>query len=646
MKLKKTLLSAAVLMALGTGGMAVTTVASAAVLPDGTYKATINVTPTSTYRGNTFYLTGSDGAWNSSFTFSALPATGTSQGMTDNSTDLTACGASGTSTCGSSQLGNGAGSWTMKVTGGTFTTSNFQADAIFTTAGGTFVEYGSMTGGTINQTTGAVTLDPTGRLGSVGNFQTALYNEPWNIPDAGGVKGALGTTYAPLITGTSANANGSVTGRGITSNGDGTYNMILASASAVGVSWGGFDTNPYVETWNVTLTPLLIAKADSASAQPGVAQLIDVKKNDTIGSGVTPTIVLPSPTSTNGATLTVSSGKVSYTASSAGTDTFQYELKDSKGDTTPSATVTVTVAPGVTATNDTASTPEGKFKIVDVLANDSGATGATVTISTQPAHGKATVNSSNQVVYTPKPGFVGTDTFQYTDTASGKTSTATVTVTVKAAFQAKTPGVSVSPGAIAKKAGSSGLMSTQQLTAAGIPADSGVSQQCIGGCFDFEVTGVGSGGQAMVAMLPLSKPIPSGARFRKYINGKWQDFVTSNGDSVASAPGSATSCPLPSLGNYKTGLTAGDYCVRLAITDGGPNDNDGTAGVIADPSGIATGAGTSGAPTAATDFKGLGSGGCALGTDASPWHGGSWWLIGAVIGWLGFSRRRRSPQRS
>jgi hypothetical protein len=567
--------------------------------------------------------------------------------MEDNGTDITCGSASGT--CGSSVAGDGvAGSWTMTVNGGTFTTSNFQVDSIPGTAGGTFVEYGSLNGGTIDQTTGAMSLDTTGRVGSVSNFSSSLFAEPWNIPDSG-------TTYTPLITGTSSNYNasaaagttGTVTGHAIVANGNGTYNVILVSASYVGSAWGGFDGNPYMETWNVNLKPLLIVKDDTASAQPGVAQLIDVEKNDMIASGVTPTIVLPSSTSTNGATLTISAGKVSYTASSAGTDTFQYELKDSKGDTTPPATVTVTVATGVTAGNDTASTAQGKAVTIPVLANDSGVSGATVTITTSPANGSATVNSSNQVVYTPNPGFVGTDTFQYTATVSGGSSTATVTVTMKAAFQAATPSISVGPGAIAKKEGSSGLMSTQQLAAAGIPADSGVSQQCIGGCFDFEATGVGAGGQAKVVMLPLTKPIPSGARFRKYISGKWQDFVTSNGDSVTSALGSATSCPPPSSASYQSGLVAGDYCVRLAITDGGPNDSDGLAnGVITDPSGIATGVASSGASAPTTDFKGLGSGGCALGTDANPWHGGSWWLIGGMIGWLGFSRRRRSSRQS
>ena len=261
MKLKKTAISTAVLVTLGLGGMAVGPVASAAVLPDGIYQATINPTPLTTPTPKALTVPGTDGAWNSTFSFSSLP-TKRSQAMEDNGNDFTCGSASGT--CGSSVGGDGvAGSWKMTVTGGTFTTSNFQVDSIPGTAGGTFVEYGSLSGGTIDQTTGTMSLDTTGRLGSVSNYESSLYDEPWNIPDA------TPGVYTPLITGTSSNYNasaaadttGSITGHTIVSNGDGTYNVILVSASDVGSAWGGFDGNPYMETWNVHLAPVPIPAA-------------------------------------------------------------------------------------------------------------------------------------------------------------------------------------------------------------------------------------------------------------------------------------------------------------------------------------------------------------------------------------------------
>ena len=660
MRPKPTLIRLAVCAALGV--VALAPAARAAVLPNGVYLATINPTSFTNTTPSADIVPGTDGAWNSTFSFNHLPGK-KSQGMTDNSTDIT----SGGTIYGSSKLGNGAGSWDMTVSGTNFTASNFQVDAVLATAGGTFVQYGSIVGGTIDQSTGAMTLNPTGRMGAV----LTVLGAAWNIP----ATPSGSTAYAQLITGTSANADGSVTGHAIVPiSGTNDYNVILVSASNVGTAWGsGFAKVPYVETWNVNLKLLLMD--DTTSAVPGVLRTINVESNDPIAkaSSHTLSIELPLTTSVNGATLKVVGYAVTYATpasftTSTGTDTFQYQLKTKSGVVTPPATVTVAL--GARANPDTASTsqsPQGKAVAIDVLKNDSIPSGAVVTvkITTFPKHGVVTIlKANNQVVYTPTkapagtPGFAGTDTFKYVYTytnTNGVEKTvgpATVTVTVHAVFHAATPGVSVGPGTIAKADGTSGLVTTQQLLNAKIPIplDSGYDQ-CIGGCFDFKATGVEAGGLATVVMLPLSKPIPtpsSGAHLllRKYISGKWQDFVTSNSESVASALGSKTSCPSPSPTSYKTGLTPGDYCVQLTIIDGGPNDNDkATPGVITDPSGIATTTTTT-TTTAATDFKGLGSGGCALGTDASPWHGGSWWLIGAVIGWLGFSRRRRSPQRS
>ena len=331
MRPKPTAIRLAVCAALGVVALAPMVASAAQVLPNGVYQATINVTPVRhlTTGGKvtaTIAKAGSNGAWNSTFTFGGSPSS-SSNYMTDNATDIYTNPAAKTGTTyGSSKLGNGAGSWDMSVNGGTFTASNFQVDAIFGTAGGTFVQYGTITGGTIDQTSGAMTLDPSGRLGAVngptdssGNL--VLYNEPWSIPPIPTTDTPVNATtgYAEFTTGTTTNSGsgaGSIYGAPITANSDGTYNVILVSAGNVGTAWGTFGGASYMETWNVNLKPLLIAVDETASAQPGVAQLIDVKKNDTIGSGVTPTIVLPSLTSANGATLTVSSGKVSYTAPS------------------------------------------------------------------------------------------------------------------------------------------------------------------------------------------------------------------------------------------------------------------------------------------------------------------------------------------
>ena len=68
---------------------------------------------------------------------------------------------------------------------------------------------------------------------------------------------------------------------------------------------------------------------------------------------------------------------------------------------------------------------------IDVLANDVNTTGATISVSTAPLHGTATVNSNNTITYTPAAGYLGTDTFRYKAVNGAANSTATVTLTVK-----------------------------------------------------------------------------------------------------------------------------------------------------------------------------------------------------------------------
>ena len=108
-------------------------------------------------------------------------------------------------------------------------------------------------------------------------------------------------------------------------------------------------------------------------------------------------------------------------------------------DGTPS-TVTVVIngvnenAPP-SAQNDSASTNQDAPVTINVLGNDSDPDGDSLSIGGfgQGAHGTVTL-VGGQLVYTPNPGFVGTDTFTYSvSDGKGGTDTATVTVDVAAA---------------------------------------------------------------------------------------------------------------------------------------------------------------------------------------------------------------------
>ncbi|HVN39509.1 MAG TPA: Ig-like domain-containing protein [Myxococcota bacterium] len=98
---------------------------------------------------------------------------------------------------------------------------------------------------------------------------------------------------------------------------------------------------------------------------------------------------------------------------------------------------------GPKANTDLVRTGPGVTVAIDVLANDLGfADPATVSISTAPAHGSATVTGSPgaqsgiRIQYTPSPGFVGSDSLVYTVSDGTNTDSATVSILVDA-FRAR-----------------------------------------------------------------------------------------------------------------------------------------------------------------------------------------------------------------
>ena len=153
------------------------------------------------------------------------------------------------------------------------------------------------------------------------------------------------------------------------------------------------------------------------------------------------------------------------------------------------------------------------------------------------------------------------------------------------------PGMALRLGDVAFAAGADGARVSQEdianfgdnLGGSGLnPADSVPN---VGGYFDFEIYGLTQPGDSASIVVPQLEAIPEGAWYRKYspLLG-WRDFVVDARNSLASAPGEPGLCPIPSDPVYTVGLTAGHYCMRLTIEDGGPNDNDGVVNsIIEDP---------------------------------------------------------------
>jgi len=126
-------------------------------------------------------------------------------------------------------------------------------------------------------------------------------------------------------------------------------------------------------------------------------------------------------------------------------------------------------------------------------------------------------------------------------------------------------------------------------TSATNATDDRIKSTGVGGFFDFEIHNLTAGEQVQI-VLPLSRAIPPNATYRKYYsNSGWAIFDATGTDRISSSQSFSNGiCPSPSSRAYTGGLTQGNTCVRLSITDGGPNDTDGSAnGVIVDPGGVA-----------------------------------------------------------
>jgi len=156
------------------------------------------------------------------------------------------------------------------------------------------------------------------------------------------------------------------------------------------------------------------------------------------------------------------------------------------------------------------------------------------------------------------------------------------------------------------------------------------------GYYDFEVHGLTTG-EAVQIVIPLNTALPSNAVYRKFNNNgdNWGTFITGNGDLLASATATSTGvCPAVGSASYTNGLTAGDNCIQLTITDGGLNDADGTAnGQVVDPGTIAQ---------VNSDTEAQLSSGCSIsGNPESLSKHNEWLLIAAFITWLGLLSYRR-----
>ncbi|WP_096085016.1 Ig-like domain-containing protein [Agaribacterium haliotis] len=118
-----------------------------------------------------------------------------------------------------------------------------------------------------------------------------------------------------------------------------------------------------------------------------------------------------------------------------GSDSFSYSIDD--GAVLSAAKVTVTVLPPAswTAVDDRASTSAGLPVTIDALANDLAGHSSSVALSQVggalwPQHGSMKIDN-NKIIYSPKPGFSGEDSFSYSIDDGNTLSSATVHVDIR-----------------------------------------------------------------------------------------------------------------------------------------------------------------------------------------------------------------------
>lgn len=205
----------------------------------------------------------------------------------------------------------------------------------------------------------------------------------------------------------------------------------------------GETSNPGTVTVTMVTTAPPVAVADTAHAEPNTPATISVLANDTAASGtaLVPGSIVITSGPAHGTAVPQSNGTVIYTPASGylGADSFAYTVRDNTGHTSSPATVSLTVSVGAppTANNDSATVGTGQATAINVLANDTPASGQTlvpgsVVVATAPAHGTAVAQSDGTILYTSAAGYLGSDSFTYTvaDSDGGTSAPATVNVNV------------------------------------------------------------------------------------------------------------------------------------------------------------------------------------------------------------------------
>ncbi|MCD9154475.1 Ig-like domain-containing protein [Aeromicrobium duanguangcaii] len=231
---------------------------------------------------------------------------------------------------------------------------------------------------------------------------------------------------------------------------------------------------PVCDTATVTVTvanAFAISPAAAAGFETDQDAELTIPLGDVVssaGAGLDPQSVQVVGGAAHGdVSVDAQTGAVTYTPDDgySGDDAFDLRVCDtSRPQQCHIVSIPVTVRTNTVVTgDDTATTRAGRPVVIEVDRNDSSRTGrplAAARITKKPKHGVAEVLADGTVRYTPRQGFVGSDSFEYErcddSTPLPVCDTATVTVDVTAAPEVPTEAGSGSDGQGDDEAGDEG----------------------------------------------------------------------------------------------------------------------------------------------------------------------------------------------
>lgn len=254
-------------------------------------------------------------------------------------------------------------------------------------------------------------------------------------------------------------------------NANGTATVTVRAKDNGGTTSGGVDTSA-AQTFTITVSPVNDAPTFKAGADQTVPE--DAGAWSVVGwaSGISPgpanesaqsvSFVFSTSNSTlftaGGQPAVAPDGTLTFTSApnANGSATVTVRAKDTGGtanggsDTSPPQTFTITVTPvndPPVAVADSATAAEDSAGVTfNVLANDTDVdAGDVLSVSSYDGstitNGALTANGGGSFTYVPDPGFVGTESFDYTASdGNGGSASATVTITVTAVQHAPVAG--------------------------------------------------------------------------------------------------------------------------------------------------------------------------------------------------------------